>query len=663
MKRFLFPLVAFLTCFLTLTTAFSQNAELEKLLSLDIEDLMDAKFVTASKSVQKFSEVAANVQIVTSREIEERGYQSLEDLLSDLPGFQFRNIQSFNSYVFQRGIPSQNNLILLMIDGVQTNELNSGGFYGGSQYNLNNIERVEIVYGPASAIYGTNAVSGIINLIRKKADDEPDAGLNFTYGSFNTFNASAGYSFQNKKKDFLTRVASHFFSSNKTPLAGEKGDFNWTDQLENFERDFSIDLTSGYKNLSLGLNLMNKQASRSTNYKSINTAYGDYGTRWNILFVNGFIQYAYEHKNYSLTPKLYYRNSTVLNNTISHVLYDTAFRYYRPGSLIGLDFFNQYIPNDNFMLTGGLIIEAENVAENFSSSKSALSDARPPLPAKPEMTNDRLISLYGQFSFRVIPSVSIVAGLRYDLSSYYGEVLTPRMSISYRNRNFTSRILYNEAFRAPRPWDFTSGSGNPGLKPETIKSIEWINTMKISKSIYLSLTLYKNYLDGIITVRNIGPGSWQWANTDKIETLGSEAGLNYRWNNFSSWINYTYNFSADQYDIEIPEISKHTINGGLHYYINERIGFGLRFNYFGDRKNASTSLYQEQDLFVQKYPLIGDAVIFHATASFRLNNYFEAFLIGNNLLNTTYYHTSNRPPDRYAQAKRYLGIQLRFRWQ
>jgi len=64
-----------------------------------------------------------------------------------------------------RGAPSQNNLILVLIDGIQINELNSGGFYGGYQYSLQNVKQIEVVYGPSSALYGTNAISGIINII------------------------------------------------------------------------------------------------------------------------------------------------------------------------------------------------------------------------------------------------------------------------------------------------------------------------------------------------------------------------------------------------------------------------------------------------------------------------------------------------------------------
>jgi outer membrane receptor for ferrienterochelin and colicins len=661
MKRVVIPLVLVLSGLLFSLQIKSQNSELDALLNLGIEDLLNAEFITASKSRQRISEVSANVQIVTAKEMHERGYQSLEDVLADLPGFQFRNISGFNSYVFQRGVPSQNNLILLMIDGVQVNELNSGGFYGGSQYNLSNIEQVEIVYGPASALYGTNAVSGIINLITKKAKENRGPGLALSYGSFSTFITAADYGYFNDKKDYGMRVAARWFSSDKTPLKGDAGDNNWTNDFENFENNISVDLTANYKKMSFGMNLLNKQASRATNFKSSNTEYTDNGTLWNIGFLNGYLQYDYNRKNYALTPKIYYRNSTVLDNTISHILNDTAYRYFRPGNLLGVDLLNRYIPVKNLVLIGGMIAENENVAENFSITRGNVNSPDPPAPPKPEMTNDKLLSFYGQASYNLMKHFDVVAGLRFDISSYYGEVLTPRISFAYRNKNFSSRLLYNEAFRAPRPWDFTSGTGNPDLKPETINSFEWINTIKLTASLYAGLTLYKNYLENIITVRNNGTENWKWVNSGKIETEGIELELKYRRPQFSSWINYTYNFSFDENSQLIAEISKHTANGGFHYYLNSKFNFGMRANFIGKRSNASTSRYEINGISANKYPEIDPAFIVNATAAYAINKHFDCLLYCNNLFDARYYHTSNRPPDRYPQAARAIGIQLRYK--
>ena len=108
---------------------------LDKLLTYDLSDLMNVEVVSASKGPERINECPATVRVITAEEIKERGYQTLEEALSGLPGFQFRDISGYNSYAFLRGLPSQNNLILVLVDGVQINELNSGGFYGGAQYN------------------------------------------------------------------------------------------------------------------------------------------------------------------------------------------------------------------------------------------------------------------------------------------------------------------------------------------------------------------------------------------------------------------------------------------------------------------------------------------------------------------------------------------------
>lgn len=641
-------------------SAHSQNAELEALLNAGIEGLMKATIVSASKLDQKLEDVAAQAEIITSKEIRERGYSSLDDLLSDLPGFQFRNIQGFNSYIFQRGIPNQNNLILVMIDGVQVNELNSGGFYGGSQYLLSNIKQVEIVYGPASSLYGTNAISGIINLITFKPEDLQGLRLNASAGSFSTFNINSDYGYYNPEKKFGFRVAGGYFSTEKTPLEGADGDNNWTDSLENFEKDLSLDLSLQFKQLSMGMNVQNKRASRATNYKSVGTDYEDVGTLWNIGFVNGYLQYDYRKKGYAFTPKLYYRNSTVLRNTIAFVTDTSQTGYYRPGNLLGIDLMNQFNPVKNLKMIGSVVLETENVAENYSTTTSSASTQKPPKPEKPDLMNNRLLSLYLQADYSFLKYFEAVAGMRYDNSSYYGEVLTPRISLAFHRSSFSSRLLYNEAFRAPRPWDYTAGTGNPDLKPETLKSFEWINACKISDFGLVSVSLYKNYLKNIITTIAVENG-WKSANAGHIETEGIELTLKIRKKKISSWINYTFTNSENENEISIPEISKHTANAGFYYYISNTWNVGLRANYSGKRKNASLSLYPPENNML--YTEIDPAMVFHFSTGIAVWKNLECMLFINNILNTKYYHTSNRPPDRYRQAERYIELQLALKIQ
>ena len=214
-----------------ISSVYAQEKEtikMEDLLSMSLEELMNVDVSTAAKVSQKMKETPATVRIITADQIRERGYFTLEQALADLPGFQFRNINGFNSYCFMRGLPSQNNLILLLVDGIQINELNSGGFYGGGQFDLADTERIEVVYGPASALYGTNAVSGIINIITRKPEKPNPGYLSGSLGNFKTGSLNFGYEHTNRGDDLGFRIAGMYKTSEKADLREGKGDYNWT---------------------------------------------------------------------------------------------------------------------------------------------------------------------------------------------------------------------------------------------------------------------------------------------------------------------------------------------------------------------------------------------------------------------------------------------------
>lgn len=91
-------------------TALSLSAQektLDELLSLDLNDLLNLKVVSALKSPETINRTPATVRIITAEQIRDNGYFTLEDALADLPGIQFRNILGFNVYSFIRGIPAR----------------------------------------------------------------------------------------------------------------------------------------------------------------------------------------------------------------------------------------------------------------------------------------------------------------------------------------------------------------------------------------------------------------------------------------------------------------------------------------------------------------------------------------------------------------------------
>lgn len=160
----------------------------------DIKQTGNRVFVTSvSKKIENAAEAPATVIVVGNEEIKRRGYLDLEAVLSDLPGFDISHTYAATySNIYQRGYRSNNtDRTIFLIDGVEENDLWSNIAYISRQYPISNLDRIEVVYGPASTMYGANAFVGVVNIITKNPDEITkgkslgvDAHVN--YGSWNT---------------------------------------------------------------------------------------------------------------------------------------------------------------------------------------------------------------------------------------------------------------------------------------------------------------------------------------------------------------------------------------------------------------------------------------------------------------------------------------------
>jgi outer membrane receptor for ferrienterochelin and colicin len=138
---------------------------------------------SVSKTNESLREAPATVVVLTAEEIERRGYNDLEEMIHDLPGFDVSrsNGEVYSSF-YQRGFRSKaNDRNLLLLDGVEQNELTSNSALLSRQYPMSAIERVEVVYGPASTMYGANAYTGVISVLSKEPESLIAEGRRFGY--------------------------------------------------------------------------------------------------------------------------------------------------------------------------------------------------------------------------------------------------------------------------------------------------------------------------------------------------------------------------------------------------------------------------------------------------------------------------------------------------
>jgi outer membrane receptor for ferrienterochelin and colicins len=632
----------------------------EDILSMSLQDLMNVQVITVSKTMQSVKDVPASVHVITAEQIKDRGYLTLEETLSDLPGFQFRNILGFNSYIFMRGVPSQNNMILLMVDGIQINELNSGGFYAGGQFILSNMERIEVVYGPASALYGTNAVSGIINIITKKSSGKT-ANINLSGGNFKTGILNFNMSNYDSVKNTGYSLSGQYKTTGKADLKGAAGDNNWSDNMENFENDLSFNTRVKIKNINVGIDYQEKRSSMTTNFKSVNDISLDKNTLWDIMFLNAFVKYINNlNRNWTLNSTAYYRNSTVKPNTIDQIIKSTdstsgeQIGYFRPNHLFGFENQFNYKPSQKLLVIGGLIGETEALSNGYSITYSNSQEMTPPAPAKPPMLNNYLFSYYLQIQYKILKQLSLNAGMREDFSNYYGHVLIPRLGLVFNHEKITAKALYNKAFRSPKPWDYKYGTGNSSLKPEKMKSIELDLSYSTQNIFTAGASVYYNVINNKLTEEKTDLVD-RWINKNKLLTTGFELYGNLISGIFNFYSNYSYNNSRDQDDIFIPEISKHTANAGFSCSFLKTFKTNLRANYLGNRKNPSIIPSTGNDK-------INDALIFNGCISYSGLKKFNLQLKMNNILNDKYYDPSNRFKGRYRQPQRtiLLGVTYNF---
>lgn len=182
---------------------------------------------SVSKSKESLREAPATVSIITAEEIARRGYDDLEEMLHDLPGFDIsRSRGRTYSNIYQRGFRSNTtDRTLFLVDGVEQNDLWSNIANISRQYPVSNIERVEVVYGPASTIYGANAFAGVINVITKESskfygkDRRFGIEAHILGGSWNTRSIELNLGGRNKSESVRWSVTGRTFTSDEPPIS------------------------------------------------------------------------------------------------------------------------------------------------------------------------------------------------------------------------------------------------------------------------------------------------------------------------------------------------------------------------------------------------------------------------------------------------------------
>ena len=511
-------------------TGYSQRSSTD-LADASLEQLGNIKVYTASKHLQSGSEAPSSVTVVTADEIQRHGYRTLADVLQSVRGFFITYDRNYSS-VGVRGFArpgDYNTRVLLLIDGHRLNDNLYDEAMLGTEFpiDLGLIEQIEIVRGPASSLYGSNALFAVVNVITKRGQNVDGLELSSEAGSFNSYKGRVSYGRKLNELEFL--VSGSFY--------GSKGanqlffpQFN-TPQTNNGIASHADDDQVGSALLTLSFRDFTLQGVYGSREKGIPT--GGFGT----LFNNSGTRTTDAHDYADLRYEHTFKNSwSVLARAFcDRYTYQGTYAYAGPGGPTQLNNNLDYgdgkwwgteaqvsktVFKRNRITIGG------EFRDNFRQDQANF-DINPWLLH----LNDRRQSLAGAAYFQdeitLGKSLTLNAGFRYDYYSHLDSSTDPRAALVYRPWSQTSfKLMYGEAFRVPNVFELYYNDPpnlpNPALKPERIRTTEFAWEQSLSRRVWLSTSAFYTRMDDLITAEPVGTDLQKYQNLQDLTSAGAE---------------------------------------------------------------------------------------------------------------------------------------------
>lgn len=502
----------------------------------------EAQVVIATRNKQSLEMAPSIVSVVTRNEIERYGHRDLGDILRSIPGFEFGiDVFSEAGPTF-RGIWVEEGKSLLMINGITQNELGYGTFSFFGSIPASMIEKVEIIRGPGSALYGGFAEVDVINVITHQPENLNGMRVSASAGTVGKGGSShhGNISYGNQTNDL--RVAAHVgqgstllstreytdFFGNRIKLNKDNSSRNWKHIITEAE---SKNLTLRYQRTSFE---MGAQDTFTTIQPPIN---GN-----NLEVTDNYNDVTYLDYKAKLTDKLtlqplfeYTRNNTW------NFKYPASIDGYLEGSGTSLwrtkgEMMAIYeTPWSGETRVGGGILrdDVENIA----------SDGTPGLQLSPDpadlSSRVHTTSIYGFFQhLQQMNPFGLTVGARYE-DTDFGSAFAPRTGLTYTRSTFNAKLLYGKAFRIPLPWQAYSRvlSFNGDLKPETASTTELEVGYKFTPQVIGKINTFLIHIDEPIVY--LGATN-KYVNLGHLDSRGVEAELHVRYAHFGGFANASY---------------------------------------------------------------------------------------------------------------------------
>jgi iron complex outermembrane receptor protein len=516
--------------------------DLTKLKSLSIEEIMQIKIPTvygASKHEQKITDAPSSVTIVTRDEIQIYGHRTFADVLRSVRDFYVTDDRNYG-HIGVRGVNRPGDFggrILVLIDGLRLNDpiYDSVGVLTDFPIDVDMIERVEVIRGPGSALYGNNAFLAVINVITRTGAEIDGAEASAELGSLNTYKGRFTYGKVLENGLSLMLTGTLFDSGGNERLYFKEFDQPANNGGVADGRDddsyVSLGLTLAYKDFTL-------QSGYVSRRKDVPTA--SYGTIFNdphfySLDQRSFTRLSYSHE---FEDDLSVRASVQWNSYYYLADYPFALTEGEPRrATINRDILNTQWWGADAQITKRLFKTHRLTLgiEYQDNAKERLVnyDVSPRIDYLRLETATSTVGFYLQDEWAITKSLNLNAGLRYDWFETFGSTVNPRGALIWHPfEKTTLKGLYGQAYRAPNMFEFSYAvpafgfRTNPDLKPEKVKSYELVLEQVLTSQLRLNGSLFYNRIDGLISqIDDLTTGERFFENGGLAETKGGSLEL------------------------------------------------------------------------------------------------------------------------------------------
>lgn len=625
--------ILLLTLLLTvcLAGASEPNDDLQRdIKDLGLEELMNIEVATvysASKYEQKVTEAPSSVSIVTADEIKKYGYRTLSDILRSLRSFNVTYDRNY-SYLGVRGFGrtgDYNSRFLILVDGHRINDniYDSVSIETGFILDIDLIERIEVIRGPSSSLYGSNAFFGIINIITKSGHYLDGVEVSGEAGSFDTYKGrlSFGKRFENGIEMILSGT---LFDSKGQDLFFKEFDDpstnNGVAQGCDYDRNYNLFSKLSYRDLTLEGAYVSRTKGIPT--ASFDTDFNDPRNR--TVDESGYVDLKYEHD---------FQNQLRIMGRLFYDIYKYNGDYIYSG-VVNKDFAKGQWWGGEVMLSKALLerhiftagaeyqVNSKQNQKNFNEDpfEILLDDKR----------KSKRWALYIQDEFKVLKKLILNAGVRHDHYDKFGGTTSPRLALIYTPFEKTAfKVLYGTAFRIPNVYELyyfvSPQKGNPDLEPEEITTYELVYEQYFGKTIRMTLAGFSNKITNLIDSHiDLTDNLMVFENVDRVKAKGFEAELEGNWDNgLKGRISYTFQDVQDDLTGETPVNSpEHLVKVNLIVpLIHDKVFTGMEVQYTGKRKTLAGK--DVEDFFVTNVTIFTQKLLKGLEISGSVYNLFD----------------------------------------